>query len=98
MARTFRLSKMRVHARASALLIATALVIATAAPLQGQTGRLYIPALQPSSAGDLKLALVNPTLTEAKATLTVRDYTGTLIQGPDIVNPVTLTLPASGQT
>src|SRR4051812_45013236 len=97
MARIFRFSKMRVNTRATALFIATALVIVAAAPLQGQTHRLYIPALQPSMAIDLKLALVNPTSAEANVTLTARDYAGTLIQSADIVNPVTLTLPASGQ-
>ena len=80
-----------------ALLLTTALIIAVALPVQGQTADSYVPALQASDGADLGIALVNPTLTEAKVTLTARSYSGALIQSVGITNPVTLTLPASGQ-
>src|SRR5437867_7199283 len=81
----------------SALLLSTALIMAAALPVQGQTAKLYVPALQARDGADLGLALVNPTLAEAKVTLTARDYSGAIIQGKAITNPVTLALPASGQ-
>ena len=81
----------------SALLLSTALIIAVALPLQGQVAKSYVPALQARDGADLGLALMNPTLAEATVTLTARDYTGAIIQNDAITNPVTLTLPASGQ-
>src|SRR5436309_520676 len=80
----------------SALLPSAALIIAIASPLQGQSTS-YVPALQAREGADLGLALVNPTLSEAKVTLTARDYTGAIIQNNAITNPVTLAVPASGQ-
>src|SRR5207249_3425077 len=73
-----------------------ALIIATALPLHGQATS-HVPALQARDGADLGLALVNPTLSEAKVTLTARDYTGAIIQNNAITNPVTLAVPASGQ-
>ena len=84
-------------ANISALLLSTALMIAVALPLQGQTADSYVPALRASDGADLGIALVNPTLTEAKVTLTARSYSGAIIQSDGITNPVTLTLAASGQ-
>src|SRR5436309_9475808 len=81
----------------SALLLSTALIIAAALPVQGQIAKSYVAALQARDGADLGLALVNPTLAEAKVTLTARDYSGAIIQGNAITNPVTLALPASGQ-
>jgi len=81
---------------AFALTLSAALIIATPL-LQGQTPKLYVSALQAIPGADLGLALVNPTLTEAKVTLTARSYSGAVIQSNDVANPVTLTLPASGQ-
>src|SRR5439155_19948573 len=80
----------------SALLLSAALIIATAFPLQGQSTS-YVPALQARDGADLGIALVNPTLSEAKVTLTARDYTGAIIRNNAITNPLTLALPASGQ-
>jgi len=80
----------------SALLPSAALIIAIASPLQGQSTS-YVPALQAREGADLGLALVNPTLSEARVTLTARDYTGAIIRNNAITNPVTLALPASGQ-
>src|SRR6266516_327508 len=54
---------------AFALTLSAALIIATPL-LQGQTPKLYVSALQAIPGADLGLALVNPTLTEAKVTLT----------------------------
>ena len=82
---------------ASALFLATALIVVNASPLQGQAEKLYVPALRPIDTADLGIALVNPTLTEARVTLTARSYDGAIIQKADIVNPVTLTLPGYGQ-
>src|SRR5437773_8754785 len=81
---------------AFALTLSAALIIATPL-LQGQTPKLYVSALQAIPGADLGLALVNPTLTEAKVTLTARSYSGAVIQSNDVANPVTLTLPAPGQ-
>src|SRR5213594_1682836 len=80
----------------SALLLSASLIIAIALPLQGQSTS-YVPALQAREGADLGLALVNPTLSEARVTLTARDYTGAIIRNNAITNPVTLVLPASGQ-
>jgi len=80
----------------AALLLSTALMIATALPLQGQSTS-YVPALRARDGADLGLALVNPTLSEAKVTMTARDYTGAIIRNNAISNPFTLTLPSSGQ-
>lgn len=80
----------------SALLLSAALIIAIALPLQSQSTS-YVPALQAREGADLGLALVNPTLSEARVTLTARDYTGAIIRNDAITNPVTLALPASGQ-
>src|SRR5207249_6493582 len=81
----------------SALLLSTALIMVAALPVQGQTAKSYVPALQARDGADLGLALVNPTLAEANVTLTARDYSGAIIQGNAITNPVTLALPASCQ-
>ena len=59
----------------SALFLSTALVIATALPLQGQSTS-YVPALQARDGADLGLALVNPTLSDAKVTLSVINAIG----------------------
>jgi len=79
-----------------ALILSAALIFATPL-LQGQTQKLYVSALQAIPGAELGLALVNPTLTEAKVTLTARSYSGAVIQSNGVANPVTLTLPASGQ-
>ena len=89
----FRLPRISI----SALLLSAALIIAAALPLRGQIAKSYVPALQARDGADLGLVLVNPTLAEAKVTLTARDYTGAIIQNNAIINPITLTLPASGQ-
>src|SRR2546427_8332345 len=81
----------------SSLLLSSALIIAAALPLRGQIAKSYVPALQARDGADLGLVLVNPSLAEAKVTLTARDYTGAIIQNNAIINPITLTLPASGQ-
>src|SRR5216117_2259102 len=73
------------------------IVILLALPLRGQTTRSYVPALKASGGADLGLALVNPTLTEAKVTLTAISYDGVIIQNDTVTNPVSVTLPASGQ-
>src|SRR3989441_11633264 len=79
------------------LLLPAALIAFAAAPRPAQIQKLYLPVLQSSDAADLGLALVNPTLTEAEVTLTARTYSGSIIRGNGITNPVKLTLPASTQ-
>src|SRR2546428_1571600 len=81
----------------SALLLSAGLIITAALPLQGQMAKSYVPALQARDGADLGLALMNPTLADPPVTLTARYYTGAIIQNDAITNPVTLTLPASGQ-
>jgi hypothetical protein len=58
---------------------------------------LYMPVLQATRAADLGLALSNPTLSPATVTLMARGLDGQGIFGDGITNPVTLTIPASGQ-
>ncbi len=70
----FRLPRISI----SALLLSAALIIAAALPLRGQIAKSYVPALQARDGADLGLVLVNPSLAEAKVTLTARDYTGAL--------------------
>ena len=82
---------------AAALFLAAAPVVVNASPVQGQNEKLYVPALRPIDTANLGIALMNPTLTEARVTLTARSYDGTIIQKTQMVNPVTLTLPGSGQ-
>jgi len=65
----------------SALLLSAGLMFAAALPLQGQIATSYVPALQARDGADLGLVLVNPTLAEAKVTLTARDYTGATESG-----------------
>ena len=74
------------------------LTICVVLPFAAEASELYIPSLQTSKDGDLGLALVNPTLSTAQVTLTARSYAGAIIAGNQIVNPVTLALPASTQT
>src|SRR5437773_4481429 len=81
----------------SALLPSAALIIAIASELQGQSTS-YVPALQAREGADLGLALVNPTLSEARVTLTARDYTGAIIRNNAITNPVTLALRSEEHT
>src|SRR6267143_2113881 len=61
-----------------------------------QESRFFLPILYGSGA-DLGLALSNPTAAEAAVTLTARDYSGSVIAGTQITNPVTVHVPASGQ-
>ena len=56
-----------------------------------------MPVLSASDSLDVGLALSNPVLESASATLIARDYSGTLIQGPGITNPKTLLLPPQSQ-
>ena len=79
------------------LLLYGALISLAASAQPGQIQKLYLPVLQASDAADLGLALVNPTLTEAAVTLTARTYSGSIIGGNGITNPVKLTLPAATQ-
>src|SRR6266566_3670686 len=84
------------NAHARLLILATVLLIAATLPLEGQYAS-YLPVLQTTDADGLGIALVNPTIAEATVTLTVRSYSGALIQKDGVVNPVTLSLPASSQ-
>src|SRR5438034_2705208 len=85
------------HSLVSALILSILIIINGALPLQAQTAESYVPALQASDGADLGLALVNPTLAEARMTLTARSYNGSIIRADGITNPVSVTLPASGQ-
>ena len=54
-----------------------ALILTNSVSAFAQTGSmLYVPLLQSSSAGELGLALSNPTLTDTTVVLTARSYTG----------------------
>src|SRR5438093_6173642 len=60
-----------------------------------QPGSLYMPVLQSADSIDAKLTLVNPAVEPATVTLIARSYAGAVLRGPGIINPVSLTLPAS---
>src|SRR5947208_10916886 len=81
----------------SRVIFLTLTIICVLLPFAAEASELYIPALQTSKDADLGLALVNPTLSTAQVTLTARSYAGAIIAGSQIVNPVTLALPASTQ-
>src|SRR6059036_2659673 len=85
------------HSSISALVVSIVLIITAGLPLRAQTTESYVPALQATDGADLGLALVNPTLSEAGVTVTARNYDGSIIQADGVTNPVSLTLPASGQ-
>src|SRR5438477_616262 len=58
---------------------------------------LYAPLLQSTAAGDLGIALSNPTRSPVTVIATARSYAGETLSGFGITNPVILTLPALGQ-
>ena len=58
---------------------------------------LYAPVLQSTAAGDLGIALSNPTRSPVTVIATARSYAGDTLSGTGITNPVVLTLPALGQ-
>src|SRR5262245_57923576 len=80
-----------------ALIVATVLIVSCASTAQGQIQKLYMPALQATDGSAFQLGLINPTLAEAKLTLTARNYAGAIIHDDDIANPVSLILSASSQ-
>src|SRR5438067_1213936 len=55
---------------------------------------LYMPVLSADSAYSV-LTLVNPSLEPVTVTLIARSYGGTVLQVDGIINPVSVTLPAS---
>ena len=63
-----------------------------------QSRFLYMPVLQYTGSADSKLTLVNPALEPAAVTLTARSYSGALLRGPGIINPVVMTVPASSSS
>ena len=87
----FRLPNLRIMMFA----IAITLVVG-GLPLHGEN-ILYLPTLQGANAAAVGLALVNPTRSDTTMTLTARDYSGSIVQGPGIMNPVTLNIPAVSQ-
>jgi IPT/TIG domain-containing protein/ZU5 domain-containing protein len=80
--------------RVTVLLLA---ILTSMSDLFAQRQTLYLPVLQATHAGDVGLALSNPALSDATVTLTARGLDGQVISGPEITNPVTLVIPASGQ-
>src|SRR5437879_13660727 len=62
-----------------------------------ETQKLYMPILQATNTADLGLTLCNPTLSDATVILTAHGLDGKAIAGQDITNPVSLSVPASGQ-
>src|SRR5438093_2809439 len=85
------------HSSISAFVLSIVFIITAGLPLHAQTAESYVPALQASDGADLGLALVNPTLSETRVTVTARNYNGSIIQADGVTNPVSVTLPASGQ-
>lgn len=59
--------------------------------------RFFLPLLQADQGADLGIALSNPTLENATVDLLARGFDGKRIEGSDITNPATITLPAQGQ-
>jgi PKD repeat protein len=60
-----------------------------------QSRSLYMPVLQSMMQAESNLTLINSSLEPAVVTLTARSYKGSLLQGSDIINPVSLTLAGS---
>src|SRR5215468_6262869 len=72
------------------------LVIASSSLLgQTQSRTLYMPVLQWADSAESMLTLVNSSLEPATVTLTARSYSGNLQQGAGVINPVSMSLPAS---
>src|SRR5262245_4872971 len=82
-------------ARCACALAVLALISISSLAAQPEVRSLYIPVLQSMDYGVSKLALINPTLESTTVTLTARSYAGSLLQGGNIINPVSITLPAS---
>src|SRR5262245_57581143 len=55
------------------------------------------PMLQASTGGQIGFALSNPTLSAVQVVATARSYTGEVLSGPAITNPISITVPPSGQ-
>src|SRR5215471_10896376 len=60
----------------------------------GQSRSLYMPVLTTSGTDSL-LTVTNPSLETVTITLTARSYGGGVLAGSGIINPVSITLPAS---
>ena len=74
--------------------ILVGLIAISSRTANGQSRSLYIPVLTGDSA-DSVLTLMNASLEPATVTLTARSYGGAVLNGYGIINPVTITLPAS---
>ena len=85
------------HLTISTVICAIA-ILAGSGIVFGQTTRQYVPALQATNSADLRITLLNPTALNVRVTLTARTYSGDVIQGAGIVNPVARVLPASSTT
>src|SRR5215467_1104505 len=73
------------------------LILLFALPLQAQNHTYYLPALQSSDGGSIRVVLVNTSSSEANVVLTARDYNGNIIQDVGVQNPVTRAVPPEGQ-
>ncbi|HEX4997632.1 MAG TPA: hypothetical protein VFY29_05375 [Terriglobia bacterium] len=65
-------------------------LVPSAAPQQYRLA--YLPLLRTSSSEEVRISLTNPGVDPATVVLTARGYDGSLMDGPGIVNPVSLTL------
>ena len=69
-------ARRRCHRAIYVALIAFILANSVSAFAQTGPSMLYVPLLQSTNAGELGLALSNPTLTDTTVVLTARTYTG----------------------
>src|SRR5262245_6493502 len=77
--------------------LATISLLIASSSLIAQTGSrtLYMPVLQWTASAESMLTLVNPSLEPANVTLIARSYSGAQQQGAGVINPVSMSLPAS---
>jgi hypothetical protein len=66
--------------------------------LYAQDGYLYLPLPSFGNANQVGVALSNPTIWDADLELTFLTEKGALLTGPQISNPVELSVPSNGQT
>src|SRR5688572_18668190 len=78
-------------------LLAIIWLVLPSSPLAGHADAhsLYMPVLEATALEEAQVMLLNPTLEAATVTLTARSYSGAVLMGTGIINPVSLTLPAS---
>src|SRR5207249_3268374 len=78
-------------------LFATGLLLCFVQPSPSQDIHFALPVLNATDQLELGLAFSNPTAQAVTLRLTARDYSGSVIAGPQITNPAAIDVPAFGQ-